>query len=109
MNDGDRPRETVSTDTRIARDNNNDTSDGMEVDTRGSERNNASVEDKQRETSATDTRIAREDDNDPSDEMDVEIDTSEKTNANNKEKGQKIEQKEKGTDKMKLGLNNKDN
>ncbi len=61
----------------------------MEVDTRGSERTNASVEDEQRETSATDTRIAREDDNDPSDEMEVEIDTSEKTNANNQEKGEK--------------------
>ncbi len=49
-------------------------------------------------------RIAREDNNDPSDEMEVEIDTSEKTNANNHEKGKKIEQKEKGTNKMKLGL-----
>jgi hypothetical protein len=41
--------------------------------------------------------------------MEVEIDTSEKTNANNQEKGEKIEQKEKGTNNMKLGLNNKDN
>jgi hypothetical protein len=81
----------------------------MEVDTRGSERTNASVKDEQRETLATDTRIAREDDNDPSDEMEVEINTSEKTNASNQEKGKKNEQKEKGTDKMKLGLYNKDN
>jgi hypothetical protein len=41
--------------------------------------------------------------------MEVEINTSEKTNANNQEKGGEIEQKEKGTNKMKLGLNNKDN
>ncbi len=61
----------------------------MEVDTRGSERTDASVKDEQRETSATDMRIAREDDNDPSDEMEVEINTSEKTNANNQEKGEK--------------------
>jgi hypothetical protein len=72
---------------RIARDNDNDPSDGMEVDTRGSERTKASVKDEQRKTSATDMRIAREDNNDPSDEMEVEIDTSEKTNANNQEKG----------------------
>jgi hypothetical protein len=58
---------------------------------------------------ATDTRVAREEDNDPSDEMEVEIDTSEKTNASNQEKGGKNEQTEKGTNKMKLGLNNKDN
>ncbi len=58
---------------------------------------------------ATDTRIAREDDNDPSGEMEVEINTSEKTNANNQETGEKIEQKEKGTNKMKLGLNKEDN
>jgi hypothetical protein len=69
----------------------------------------ASVEDEQRETLATDTRIAREDDNDHSDEMEVEINTSEKINENNQEKGEKNEQKEKGTDKIKLGLNNKDN
>jgi hypothetical protein len=71
----------------IARDNDNDPSDGMKVDTRGSERTDASVEDEQRETSAIDTRMAREDDDDPSDEMEVEINTSEKTNANNQEKG----------------------
>jgi hypothetical protein len=80
----------------IARDNDNDPSDGMEVDTRGSERTDASVKDEQRETSATDTRIAREDNNDSSDDMEVEINTSEKTNANNQEKGGKNEQKEKG-------------
>ncbi len=81
--------ETVATDTRIARDDDNDPSDGMEVDTRGSQRTDASVEDEQRETSATDLRIAREDNNDPSDEMEVEIDTSEKTNTNNKKKRKK--------------------
>jgi hypothetical protein len=68
----------------------------MEVDTRGSERTNASVEDEQRETLATDTRIAREDDNDPSDEMEVEINTSEKTNANNQEKGKKLNKRKRG-------------
>ncbi len=41
--------------------------------------------------------------------MEVEIDTSEKTNANNQKKGKKIEQNKRGTDKMKLGFNNKDN
>ncbi len=44
-NDRDKPRETVATDMRIAREDNNDPSDEMEVDTRGSERNDASVED----------------------------------------------------------------
>jgi hypothetical protein len=68
----------------------------MEVDTRGSERTNASVKDEQRETSATDTRIAREDKNDPSDEMEVEINTSEKTNTNNKEKGKKMNKSKRG-------------
>jgi hypothetical protein len=80
----------------------------MEVDTRGSERTDASVKDERRETLATDTRIAREDNNDPSDEMEVEIDTSEKTNANNQEKRKKTNKK-RGTNEMKLGLNNKDN
>jgi hypothetical protein len=37
-NDGDKPRETAATDTRIARDNDIDPSDGMEVDTRGCEK-----------------------------------------------------------------------
>ncbi len=91
----------MATVTRIARDKDNDPSDGMEVDTRGSERTDASVEDEQKETSATNTRIAREDDNDHSDEMEVEINTSEETNANNQEKGKKMNKKEKGANKMK--------
>jgi hypothetical protein len=62
----------------------------MEVDTRGSERTNASVKDEQRETLATDRRIPREDNDDPSDDMEVEIDTGEKTNSNNQVKGKKI-------------------
>jgi hypothetical protein len=41
--------------------------------------------------------------------MEVEINTSEKTNTNNQDKGEKIEQKEKRTNKMNLELNNKDN
>ncbi len=68
----------------------------MEVDTRGSERTDANVEDEQRETLATDTRIAREDDNYPSDEMEIETNTSEKTNTNNQEKGEKMNKRKRG-------------
>ena len=56
-NDRDEPRQTVATDTRIARNNNNDPLHEKEVVTGGSERTDANDRDKPKETAATDTRI----------------------------------------------------
>jgi hypothetical protein len=75
----------VATDTRIARNKDNDPSNEKEVVTGGSERTDANDRDKPTETVATDTRIARDDDNDLSDGIEVDTRGSERTNASVKD------------------------